>query len=163
MNTERIKITEEFPVTGKQIYDTWLNAKKHSEFTGAKASINKKTGGKFTAWDNYIEGTNKQLIDGKLIVQSWRTTEFPENSEDSLLEIKLDDTSSGCRLTLTHSNIPEGQSESYKQGWVDFYFKPLKEYFDKKLKYFLHQLLYFTLLFATAGIRKDIYSMYVGL
>ncbi len=132
MKTEKIELTEELPVSGKEIFDAWLNSKKHSEFTGAKASINNKQGNKFTAWDNYIEGKNKKLINGKLIVQSWRTTEFPEDSEDSVLEIKLDDTPKGCKLTLTHSNIPEGQSESYRQGWIDFYFKLLKEYFINK-------------------------------
>jgi activator of HSP90 ATPase len=132
MKTESIIMNEEFPVSGKQIYDAWLNSKKHSEFTGAKATINNKIGSKFTAWDNYIEGKNKQLTDGKLILQSWRTTEFPESAEDSLLEIKLEDSPTGCKLTLTHSNIPEGQSESYKQGWIDFYFVPLKEYFKTK-------------------------------
>jgi activator of HSP90 ATPase len=45
------------------------------------------------------------------------------------VEILLERMKDGTRLTLRHSNIPEGQAESYKQGWEDFYFKPMKEYF----------------------------------
>jgi len=26
--------------------------------------------------------------------------------------------------------IPDGQGENYKQGWKDFYFKPMKKYFS---------------------------------
>jgi len=27
--------------------------------------------------------------------------------------------------------MPEDQAGSYRQGWEDFYFKPMKEYFSK--------------------------------
>ena len=33
---------------------------------------------------------------------------------------------------LTHTDLPEGQIESYRQGWEAFYFKPMREYFAKR-------------------------------
>jgi hypothetical protein len=32
---------------------------------------------------------------------------------------------------MVQSNVPADQVEDLKQGWVDFYWKPLKEYFRK--------------------------------
>jgi hypothetical protein len=34
--------------------------------------------------------------------------------------------------SIIHSNMPEGQGENYKQGWKDFYFKPMKKFYNKK-------------------------------
>ena len=33
--------------------------------------------------------------------------------------------------TLLHSNIPEGQGQSYEQGWIDYCFVPMKEFFAR--------------------------------
>jgi activator of HSP90 ATPase len=43
----------------------------------------------------------------------------------------LDENPNGTKITLTHTNLPEGQGESYKQGWDDFYFTPMRAYFSK--------------------------------
>lgn len=130
MKTEKIQLKENFPISAIELYNAWLDSKKHSAFTGGgPASIKDETGSKFSAWDGYIEGEILALEEGKRILHSWRTTEFPENAESSLLEIILEDSKTGCTLTLNHWNIPEGQSKEYKQGWIDFYFKPMKEYF----------------------------------
>jgi activator of HSP90 ATPase len=38
------------------------------------------------------------------------------------------------KLTLIHTDIPDGQAESYEGGWEDSYFKPMREYFSKQSK-----------------------------
>jgi activator of HSP90 ATPase len=43
----------------------------------------------------------------------------------------LEETNGKTKVTLIHSNIPEGQADGYKQGWEDFYFKPMREYFGE--------------------------------
>jgi activator of HSP90 ATPase len=124
-------ISATFPVSPETLYKAWLSSKEHSAFTGSPAKISTKTGGKFAAWDDYINGTTIELVKGKKIVQRWRTTEFSENDPDSLVEISLAGTAKGAILTLTHSQIPKGQAQSYKKGWEDFYFAPMREYFRK--------------------------------
>ena len=96
--------------------------------TGGEANCSREVGGSFTAWDEYISGKNKSLQQNKLIIQSWRTVEFEDTDEDSELILRLEELTEGCKLTLIHRNIPEGQTQ-YKQGWVDNYFIPMKEYF----------------------------------
>ncbi len=132
MNKDKIHLNEEFPVKSPVLFNAWLDGNKHSAFTGGgPVSIRNVTGSNYTAWDGYISGKILELEEGKRILHTWRTSEFPENAEDSLLEILLEDTVKGCKLTLNHWNIPEGQVNDYKKGWVEFYFKPMKEYFKK--------------------------------
>lgn len=130
--SQSFKISTTLPANARQIYRAWLSGKEHAAFTGDAAEVDPKVGGRFTAFSDYIEGTNLELQPNKKIVQAWRTTEFPAGSEDSRLEVTLEEMKTGTRLTLTHSNIPDGQGDSYKDGWKKFYFKPMKEYFGKK-------------------------------
>ena len=93
--------------------------------------MNGKVGGKFSAWDGYIFGTTLELTKNQRIVQAWRTSEFPDDAPDSHLEIVLKEVKGGTKIALTHTNMPADQIKSYRQGWEDFYFKPMKEYFGE--------------------------------
>jgi activator of HSP90 ATPase len=68
----------------------------------------------------------------KRIVQSWRTTDFPENHPDSTLEIIFEKVEKGTKLIIAHSDLPTDTGKTYRKGWRDNYFKPMKEYFENK-------------------------------
>jgi activator of HSP90 ATPase len=119
-------------VSAEKLYKDWLNSEAHSKFTGSSARIDPSLNGKFTAWEGYILGSNKSLQPFHKIVQNWRTTEFSEKEDDSILEVNFESTGDKTRLVLKHSNIPEGQGEDYKQGWKDFYFEPMKKFYNRK-------------------------------
>jgi activator of HSP90 ATPase len=132
--TRTIKQTRFLPAKALDVYDALLDAGKHAEFTGSKATCEPKVGGKFTAWDGYISGKNLELEKGKRIVQEWKTTEWPRNYPPSVVEFSFRAKGSGTELTMVHSKVPAEQADSYEQGWIDFYWKPLKEYFEMKSK-----------------------------
>src|SRR5262245_11119613 len=119
------------PAKASELYEAWLNSDGHAAMTGSRAHIDGTKGGKFTAWDGYIFGTTLELMQNQLIVQAWRTSEFPDEAPDSRVEVVFEEISGGTKVTLTHSEMPGDQVESYKQGWDDFYFKPMTEYFEK--------------------------------
>ena len=126
---ESLRHTVDFPVAPETVYKAWLNSEEHSAMTGGEAVCSDQEGAGFTAWDGYIEGKNIKLIPNKQIVQSWRTTEFADSDEDSMLQLDLEESDSGTRLTLIHNNIPAGQTQ-YENGWVESYFKPMASYFN---------------------------------
>lgn len=136
MNSKITKIEQKILIAAKpeEVYEMYVNAKKHSEFTGAKATSEPEVGGKMTAWAGYAYGEYLELYKGKKIVQEWQTTDWPEDCSPSILEISLKETRGGTELEMVHSNVPTEQAEEYKQGWIDFYWKPLEEYFRKKNK-----------------------------
>jgi activator of HSP90 ATPase len=126
----RFEISAVIPASPAEIYEAWLSTKGHTSMTGSPARVSRKVGGKFTAWDGYIRGQTLALEPDQRIVQAWRTSEFPDDAPDSHLEVSLEKTNGGTRVRITHTDIPPGQANSYKQGWEDFYFKPMKEHFQ---------------------------------
>ncbi|MFT6716206.1 MAG: activator of HSP90 ATPase [Saprospiraceae bacterium] len=123
--------TSTIPASPQEIYEAWLSSKGHTQMTGGAATASNKVGGKFRAWDGYITGKNIALEPNSSIKQSWRTSEFQNSEEDSLVEIRLIENGINTILTLTHTNLPE-HGEQYKNGWEEHYFQPMKEYFGKK-------------------------------
>lgn len=126
---ESFELKENFNTSPNVIYEAWLCSDHHTNMTGGGAKCSKQINEDFTAWNGYISGKNIELIENQRIVQAWRSSEFDENDEDSILIITLKETNEGTELTLTHTNIPTGQTQ-YKQGWIDHYFTPMKAYFE---------------------------------
>ena len=115
-----------------EIYDALLDGRKHSKMTGGKATGSKVAGGKFTAWDGYISGMNLELMPARRIVQEWQTAEWPKGDPPSRLEWSFEPQDGGTRVTMVHSNVPASQADSYRQGWVDYYWTPMKAYFARE-------------------------------
>lgn len=128
---DSFEISTVVPTTPQRVYAAWLSSDEHSAMTGGAAQIDPIVGGRFNAWDGYITGTTLELEPQRRIVQSWRTTEFPDDAPDSRLELALEAVAGGTKLTLKHSHIPTGQGASYESGWVENYFEPMKTHFSK--------------------------------
>ena len=121
------------PASPKEVFDAFVDPEKHGEFTGAKATGKPVVGGKFTAWDGYIYGKFLELEDGKRVVQEWTDTDFPEGSAPSKLELCFNKTPKGTELVMIQSGLPKELADETKEGWTEWYWEPLKEYFTKGL------------------------------
>jgi uncharacterized protein YndB with AHSA1/START domain len=119
------------PASPETIYDAWLDSRQHSDMTGGEANVSAVAGDRFNAWDGYITGQNLELDPPRRILQHWRTTEFQESDEDSLLDLSFEPEGSSTRVTIRHSNLPD-HGMRYRQGWVEAYFNPMKAYFGKR-------------------------------
>lgn len=126
-------ITQTLVVQAKpaDVYDAFMNPRKHAAFTGGAATGSRRIGGAFTACDGYIRGVNRQLSPGKKIVQDWRTTEWPDGAPDSRVELTFRAVKGATQLRMVHSNVPAEQADRYRQGWIDYYWTPLQSYFSK--------------------------------
>jgi activator of HSP90 ATPase len=130
--TETIKQNVSVPATPEEVYEAFIDPKKHSKFTGSKATCDPKVGGEFTAWDGYIFGKNLKLEQGKKIVQEWLTTDWPPQHPPSTLELTFRKAKNGTELSMIHSGVPAEQAADIAQGWIDFYWEPLKKHFKKQ-------------------------------
>ncbi|TSA46032.1 hypothetical protein D4R52_01375 [bacterium] len=113
-----------------QVYEMLMDEKIHAAFTGAGAKISRKKGGKFTAWDDYIEGTNLELVPDEKIVQKWRASDWPEG-EYSEATFEMEKTKGGTKLTFTQTGMPDGNYADIKKGWVEFYWEPMEKFLGK--------------------------------
>ena len=120
------------PASPEEVYNAFIDPRKHAEFTGAKATCDPTVGGKFTAWDGYISGRNLELEKGKRIVQEWVTAEWPKGYPSSTLELTFRKVKGGTQVRMVHSHVPVEQADDYRQGWIDNYWELLKDYFQKR-------------------------------
>jgi uncharacterized protein YndB with AHSA1/START domain len=132
MKTKTIKQKVIIPASPKEVYEAYTDPKKHSAFTESKATGKPVVGGKFTAWDGYIFGKYLELDDGKRVVQEWTSTDFPEGYGPSKLELCFNETPKGTELVMVHSNVPEEIADEAADGWVEWYWDPLKKYFSEQ-------------------------------
>ena len=98
-----IKQTVIIPASPKEVYDAFVDPKKHGEFTGAKATGKPVVGGKFTAWDGYSFGKFLELEDGKRVVQEWATTDWAEGYGPSKLELCFNKVPEGTEIVMVQS------------------------------------------------------------
>src|SRR5947207_14264238 len=100
---ESFELKVELPASPERVYKAWISNKENEAFTGGgKVKIKAEAGASHSAWDGYISGKTLELEPTKRILQSWRTTEFPEDAKDSMLEIRLEPKGKGCVLHLKH-------------------------------------------------------------
>lgn len=125
---KKIEQTVIINAPAKDVYDALMDSIQHSEFTGAKATIDNKVGGKFSVWDGYASGVNLELIPGKKIAQTWRASDWPEGVE-SKLTINLAQKGEDTELEFTQTGVPNEFYQDIKVGWQDYYWKPLKDFF----------------------------------
>lgn len=131
MKTKNISQSVVLGASSKEIYNALMSSKKHSEFTGGKAVMSSKVGGKISAYDGYIEGKNIELKPNKKIVQSWRASDWPEGHY-STVTYSLSEKSGKTTLKFVQKGVPAEQYADIKQGWVDYYWEPLKKMFNTR-------------------------------
>lgn len=122
------EVSDFIPAAPDRVYSAWLDSDEHTEMTGGHARVSSIVGGKFEAWDGYIQGTNLELEPSGRILQLWRTSEFEDDDQDSLLEILFESVENGTSVIIRHTRLPE-HGMQYQQGWRDSYLTPMKAYF----------------------------------
>ena len=128
MKTKTIRQQVTFKgVTPHELYEWLMDSRKHSQFTGQKAVINRKVGGKFKAGDGWIEGMNLELVPDRLILQGWRGNDddWPKGYY-STARFTFTKTKGGTRLDFLHSGVPVAAYEEIRDGWREYYWEPLK-------------------------------------
>ncbi len=131
MKTRTIHQTVSFHASVHDVYEMLMDEKKHALFTGGSARISREAGGTFVTNDGYSTGTNKELVQDKKIVQTWRASDWP-GDHYSTLTITLSQVSSGTKLSFIQAGVPDDQYDEISQGWNDYYWNPMKAALEKE-------------------------------
>ncbi|MBL8952596.1 MAG: SRPBCC domain-containing protein, partial [Myxococcaceae bacterium] len=97
--SENIEVSRLIPARPERVFNAWLDADEHSLMTSGEAAT-VAPDGSFTAFDGYISGRTLDTAPHSRIVQTWLTTEFPDGSPDSRLEVTFVPEGDGTKLTL---------------------------------------------------------------
>ncbi len=126
IKTRTLRQSATFDASPHDIYEMLMDSKLHSAFTGAKARISNKVGGKFTAYDDDIDGTNLELVKDKKIVQKWRTSDWPAKHY-SIVSYTLIKNGNGTKLEFVQTGIPEDKYKDISLGWKEYYWERMKQ------------------------------------
>ena len=115
--------------TPAKLYELFMDSAKHAAATGAPARISRKPGGKWTAFGGILLGKNLVLIPNRMIVQTWRSSEWKKADPDSILVVTFEKSADGgSKVDLVHVGVPEHDHAGVTQGWVKYYWEPWKEF-----------------------------------
>jgi uncharacterized protein YndB with AHSA1/START domain len=117
-----------FDAPPSRVFALYADAGLHAGTTGSGAAIQAKAGTAFTAWDGYIGGVNLHVVPDRMIVQTWRASDWGKDESDSVLVLLFLPEDGGTRLLVTHANVPDDQAAELKAGWTEYYWKPWKKW-----------------------------------
>src|SRR5712692_832388 len=60
-----------------EVFEAFMDPKQHAEFTGAPAEIERKRGGRLSAYGGHLSGTTLEIDQDRRIVQDWRGDKWP--------------------------------------------------------------------------------------
>ena len=133
--TPAIERSVTFKATPVELYELFMDSAKHSAATGAPAKISRKVGGKWTAFGGMILGKNLALVPNRMIVQTWRSSEWKSEDPDSILVVRFEKSgSAGTAALLTHVSVPKYDHAGVTQGWKKYYWEPWKKYLKTQRK-----------------------------
>lgn len=113
------------------LYGIYMDPRKHSAVIGGAVNISPKEDTPFSAHGRYITGRNLQLVKNRLIVQSWRTSDWAKTELDSTFILRFEQVGKDGVINMVHANIPDKHVKEIKNNWNKFYWQPWKEYLDR--------------------------------
>ena len=126
--TKTIEQSVTFNASPHDVYEALMDSDKHSQFTGAKASISREIGGAFSAYDGALSGSILELVPDAKIVQSWRgSDEGWEPGHYSTATFSLEAIDGGTQLTFVQTGVPEQSFEQISRGWQTYYWPKMKQ------------------------------------
>ncbi len=116
------------PAPPDRLFDMYLDSRTHAAFTGAPVNIEPRAGTPFRAFDGMLSGTLLHIDPKRLIVQTWRSVNWPPDAIDSVLVLSFWPQDDGGRIELVHINVPDKDFAGVSHGWEKYYWTPWRAY-----------------------------------
>ena len=114
-----------------ELFDTYMDPKKHAAVTGSAVTISDKPGSNFSAFFGSITGKTLAVIPKRVIVQSWRSTNFGLNDPDSTLVLTFVPQGKKGKIELVQIGVPKVDFAGVTTGWELYYWTPWRRYLKK--------------------------------
>jgi activator of HSP90 ATPase len=118
-----------FPAPPEEVYLAMTKEMSIQLWTGAEVQFKEEVDTEFSFWDGDIVGKNLEFDFGKKIVQQWY---FGEDTEPSIVTIKLHPDKKGTSLEFVQTNIPDEDFEEFTAGLDEHYFGGLQDFFEEE-------------------------------
>ena len=109
------------------IYSAITNPYTIELWSGYPAQMSTEPGSDFSLWEGDITGKNLEFVQDKKIVQEWY---FGEQEEKSIVTIIIAPDRDNSIVTVEHTNIPDDEFDNIAEGWREYYFGAIKNFFN---------------------------------
>lgn len=128
---KNVILAASLPATAERLFDMYLDPQAHAAFTGAAVTIDPRAGTPFSAFDGMLSGTMLHLEPKRLIVQTWRSANWPAEAMDSVLTLSFWPEGESARIELVHINVSDEDFAGVSQGWEKYYWQPWHAYLSQ--------------------------------
>jgi len=132
--SRNVIIAASLPATPDRLFDMYLDAEAHAAFTGFPVTIAARAGAPFRAFNDMLSGTIIHVAPKRLIVQTWRSANWPATAIDSVLTLSFWSEKDGARIELVHVNVPVEDFAGVSQGWEKYYWTPWRALLNAETK-----------------------------
>jgi len=96
-------------------------------WSGYPARMSTEPGSEFSLWEGDITGVNLEFVPDRKVVQEWY---FGDQPEKSIVTITIKPEGENSLVTVEHSNIPDDEYDDLAEGWNDYYFGAILNFFN---------------------------------
>jgi activator of HSP90 ATPase len=121
-----------FRASPDTLFDLYLDTRLHTLATGARAAMSRKVGGRFMAHAGHLRGRNLAIVPKRLVVQTWRGSNWKKQDLDSILVLVFSKAGRGGQVTMIHANVPDANAASIERGWHQYYWRAWKAYLRRR-------------------------------
>lgn len=117
----------DFAASPHRVYESLLDEKQFTSFSGSPAKINRAEGGALSLFGGAITARNVELVADKRIVQAWRDADWAPGIY-SIVKFELTPRGAGTHLVMDQTAFPAGQFSDLDPGWREHYWEPMKKF-----------------------------------
>jgi activator of HSP90 ATPase len=121
------KKTFRINVEPADIYSAITNPFTIGLWSGYPAQMSTVPDSEFSLWDGDITGKNIEFIQDKKVVQEWY---FGDQAERSIVTITISPDRENSAVTVEQTNIPDEEFEGIAEGWKEYYFDAISNFFN---------------------------------
>jgi activator of HSP90 ATPase len=125
---KNVILAASLPAAPDRLFDMYLDPQLHAAFTGAPVTIEGRAGAPFIAFNGLLTGTVLHVEPKRLIVQAWRSVNWPKDAMDSTLVLSFWPEKDAGRIELVHVNVPDDDFAGVSRGWEKYYWTPWRAY-----------------------------------
>ena len=129
-----IMLAASLPAPPERLYDMYVDPTLHGAFTGFPVTIAARAGAEFRAFGGGISGKILHVEPKRLVVQTWRSKNFPPTAMDSLLVLSFWPEGAGGRIELVQANVAVEDFAGVSEGWTKFYWTPWRTYLSADVR-----------------------------
>ncbi len=127
-----MQLNETFTINAPiaQVWQALTDATVIEHWTTGPAHMDPKAGGKFSIYDGDVHGITTECVPEQLLRQDWQGDDHPDRTYDVTFRFHAPDAQT-TTVTVVHT-ASRDDYDSMRDGWQEYYFKPLKQLLEKQ-------------------------------